>query len=441
MSDQPSNSSPRWAIISLLILVELAALTYLSRISQPSTTILFASYAPAFAAYVALLAIARRGDTPLWLWFATALLLRIPWIIAGASLSDDVWRYIHDGRAQLAGISPFLYPPSAPEAAAYAGPEVALINNPDLTTIYPPFAQLAFRIAASLGATLLSWKLVLLVFDLGIGAALIPLLRRKKLPLALVAAYLLHPLPIIEFAGNGHVDAIAICTLMIALAFAEGRVVMSGAAFAASVASKYLALPLVPFFIRNLATGRRLVFLGAAAAAGILFYLPFTDPLPLGSLGTFARTFEFNGPVAGVLSTWITPEGARWFMGGSLLLLLGWLWWRKVEVADVAFLWIAGVLLLSPIVHPWYVTWLVPFLAWRRDMWVLVWTGTVIAAYAVLPDWWSSGIWDLPGWALLLEYLPVYILLAAAAISYLRRRPDRGHSVRVGSGRDSSVRA
>jgi len=74
-------------------------------------------------------------------------------------------------------------------------------------------------------------------------------------------------------------------------------------------------------------------------------------------------------------------------------------------------------------------------------MWVLVWTGTVIAAYAVLPDWWSSGIWDLPGWALLLEYLPVYILLAAAAISYLRRRPDRGHKVRVGSGRDSSVGA
>jgi len=111
-------------------------------------------------------------------------------------------------------------------------------------------------------------------------------------------------------------------------------------------------------------------------------------------------------------------------MGGSLLLLLGWLWWRKVEVLDVAFLWIAAVLLLSPIVHPWYLTWLVPFLAWRRDMWVLVWTGTVIAAYAVLPDWWLSGIWDLPKWALLSEYLPVYILLAAAAISHLRRRPN-----------------
>ena len=419
MSDQPSNSLPQWAVISLLTLVEFAALTYLSRISRPSTPILFASFASAFAAYVALLTIARRGNTPLWLWFATALLLRIPWIITGVSLSDDVWRYIHDGRAQLAGINPFLYPPSAPEAAAYAGPEVALINNPDLTTIYPPFAQLAFRIAAALGASLLSWKLVLLVFDLGIGAALLPLLRRRKLPLALVAAYLLHPLPIIEFAGNGHVDAIAICTLMIALAFAEGRVVMSGAAFAASVASKYLALPLVPFFVRDLAAGRRRAFLAAAATGGVLIYLPFTDPLSLGSLGAFARTFEFNGPVAGVLTTWITHEGARWFMGGSLLLLLGVLWWRKVEVLDVAFLWIAAVLLLSPIVHPWYLTWLVPFLAWRRDTWVLVWTGTVIAAYAVLPNWWSSGIWDLPNWALLLEYLPVYMLLAAAVASRL----------------------
>lgn len=416
MSHQPSNFPTDKFLIVLLVVVEFGGLTYLSTFSQPSIGVLFGSYAPAFAAYAALLYLTRRADTPVWYWFAAALLLRIPWIITGVSLSDDVWRYIHDGRAQLAGISPFLYPPSAPEAAAYAGPELGLINNADLPTIYPPFAQLAFRLGASLGATVLSWKLVLLTFDLGIGAALIPLLRRRKLPLALVAAYLLHPLPIVEFAGNGHVDAIAICTLMMALAFAEGRGVVSGVAFAASVASKYLALPLAPFLVRNLPPGRRLGFLVAALTAGILLYLPFLDPLPVGSLGVFARTFEFNSPVAGVLTAWITREGARWFIGGCLAVLLGWLWWRRIPLLRAAFIWIAAVLLVSPIVHPWYVTWLIPFLAWRRDLWLLVWTGTVIAAYAVLPEWWSSGTWHLPTWALILEYAPVYLLLIPAAI-------------------------
>jgi hypothetical protein len=422
MSHQSSDSPTDKYLVAVFVVIEFGALTYLSTFGRPSTSVLFASYAPAFAAYVVLLTLARRGTTPLWVWLVAALALRIPWILTGVSLSDDIWRYIHDGRAQLAGLSPFLYPPSAPEAAAYAGPELGLINNPDLPTIYPPFTQLMFRLGASLGATVLSWKLVLLLFDLGTGAALIPLLRRRKLPLALVAAYLLHPLPIVEFAGNGHVDAIAICTLMLALAFVDGRGTVSGVAFAASVASKYVALPLAPFFIRNLPSGRRLGFLLAALVAGVLFYLPFLDPLPLGSLGVFAGTFEFNGPVASVLTAGITREGARWVIGGGLVVLLGWLWWRKTPPLQAAFVWIAAVLLVSPIVHPWYVTWLIPFLAWHRDTWLLVWTGTVIAAYAVLPEWWSVGIWHLPAWALILEYAPVYLLLIATALPRLSTR-------------------
>ncbi len=431
-SSNPSLESPgrqyrHWTLLAAFIAIEFAALTFLSRVEQPQTTTLFATYGPAFAAYVALLAVARKTKTPLWWWFAAALLIRIPWLITGVSLSDDVWRYLHDGRAQLAGVNPFLFPPSAPEAAAYAGPEHPLINNPDLATIYPPFAQLTFRLAATFGGTLLSWKLVLLIFDLGIGATLIPLLRRQRLPLALVAAYLLHPLPVIEFAGNGHADAIAIFTLMIALVFLQTRAALSGVGFMASVASKYLVLPLAPFFLRHLNTREKWTFTVAAVVAVVVFYSPFTNPLPIGSLGVFARTFEFNGPVADGLGRLVTRDGARWFIGAGLLALLAWMWVRRVGIMDAAFAWIAAVLLLSPIVHPWYVTWLVPFLAFRRDQWVLVWTGTVIAAYAVLPAWWASGIWDLPNWALVLEYAPVYILIAVWALSS-HRRSARTHS-------------
>jgi hypothetical protein len=140
-------------------------------------------------------------------------------------------------------------------------------------------------------------------------------------------------------------------------------------------------------------------------------------------------TFEFNGPVATMIGSWLTRQGARWILAGSLLVVLGWLWAHKATATEAAFGWIAAVLLLSPIVHPWYLAWLIPFLALRRDLWVLVWSGTVIAAYAVLPEWWSASVWDLPTWALLLEYLPVYGLLIATAVPGVLRQAasvDRG---------------
>jgi hypothetical protein len=408
-------------VISILVIVEFAALTWLSRFSQPPTVVLLVAYGAAFGCYLGLLAYARETRLPLWAMFAAAILMRLPWIFTGVSLSDDIWRYLHDGRAQLAGINPFLYAPADSAATAYAGPEHALINNPELPTIYPPFAQLMFHLSGLMGSTVLSWKILIVLFDLGIAGGIVPLLRRRGLPSGLVAAYLFHPLPIIEFAGNGHVDAIAICTMILALALAGRHTVLAGVAFAASVAAKYLALPLGPFLLRNLNRSGRMKLVLAGAAALVLWYSRFTDPLPIGSLGVFARTFTFNGPIAAGLSALITPGGARWFTGVSLLTLLTGLWLRKRDPADVALVFIAAVLLCSPIVHPWYLTWIVPFLALRRETWIVTWTGTVVFAYAVLPQWWAAQIWHLPTWALVLEYLPVYALAVAAMIAAIRR--------------------
>jgi hypothetical protein len=406
--------------IAALVTVEFSAMMLLSRLLRPSFPFLLISFGLAFAAYVALVRVARAAGIPIWVWFAVALILRTPLLGAGVSLSDDVWRYLHDGRAQVAGVNPFRYPPAAAEAAAYAGDEYSLINHPELPTIYPPFAQLMFRLAATLGATLLSWKLVLLAFDMGIGVALLPILRRRGLPASMATAYLLHPLPILEFAGNAHVDAVAILPLIVALAVVPSRSWLAGIGMAASVAGKYLTLPLVPFLARGQRAGSGIRYALGFATAMVILYLPFRDPWPVGSLGEFARTFEFNSPVYQTLASLAGPTPARWMIGTMLLGVIAWLWHRKFEPLDAAFIWTAAVLLLSPILHPWYVTWLVPFLAWRSDLWVLAWSGTVVLAYQVLPVWWSTGDWRLSIWARVFEYAPVYGLMLWAVLS--RRR-------------------
>lgn len=402
----------RSAALASLVVAQAAALWFLAWRRDFTIATLLGIYAIAFAAYLAIVPLARRSRAPLWIWFIVAIAVRLPWLPTAPRLSDDVWRYLHDGRAQAAGVNPYRYPPSAPEAAAYAGPERPLINHPELRTVYPPAAQFTFRLAAMLGGTPLAWKIVLLLFDLGIGAAVALVLYRRGNALGGVAAYLLHPLPVIEFAGNGHVDAVAIALALLSLALLYHRPAVAGASVAASIAAKYLMLPLVPWLLRPLdRKGRIRCVAGIAIALGVL-YVPFADYLSWGSFDTFVRSFEFNGSVYPILAQVWSPATTRWLLAGALTLVLAVMWWRRVEAESAMLGWVGALLLASPIVHPWYVTWLVPFLAWRREPWLLAWSGTIVLSYLVLPGWWAEGVWRLPGWVPFVEYAPVYAMLA-----------------------------
>lgn len=418
----------RQRLVALVVVVgvELVALTYLAIDVNFTVSALLVAYAIAFAAYLAALLIIRRTPPPLWLGVGLALLLRLPWIPTTPRLSDDVWRYLHDGRAQLAGVSPYRFPPAAPEAAEFGGPERRLINHPELLTVYPPAAQLTFLVAAVLGANLMAWKVVVLVFELVLAAGIVNVLRTRGVQPGAVAAYLLHPLPVIEFAGNAHMDAVAIAALILTLAFAlEGRRVAAGAALAFTIASKYLAAPLLAFGARALREARAR-FVIACAGTAILLYLPYRNASPLGSLGTFARTFEFNGSIYEIATAVMPPLVARGMLAAALVMILVVLWRTGAGVERAAFVWVAAALLASPIVHPWYVTWLIPFLAWRRAPWALVWSGTVVLAYTVLPRWHEEGIWELPRWVPWVEYVPVFALIAWAARGERRSQPDDG---------------
>jgi hypothetical protein len=67
--------------------------------------------------------------------------------------------------------------------------------------------------------------------------------------------------------------------------------------------------------------------------------------------------------------------------------------------------------------HPWYVVWIVPFLCVHPSPAWLWFSGAVTlsyVAYVVEPM-------PLPWWAWLLEYGPLYALLAAGAVARLVR--------------------
>jgi hypothetical protein len=79
----------------------------------------------------------------------------------------------------------------------------------------------------------------------------------------------------------------------------------------------------------------------------------------------------------------------------------------------------ATSLLCAPVVFPWYLLWLLPFLTSASTLLITVWTVSVIPVYVMwhfraLGHSWGA----LPGWVMLLEYGCVTI---AGAVMKLRR--------------------
>jgi hypothetical protein len=87
-----------------------------------------------------------------------------------------------------------------------------------------------------------------------------------------------------------------------------------------------------------------------------------------------------------------------------------------------AYILVASLMILMPAsLHPWYVILIVPFLAiYPHPAW-LIFTSTVTLSYLKYTS--PQGI--MPTWILLIEYLPLFALLAAGWILKYRFKGSR----------------
>ncbi len=346
------------------------------------------------------------------------------------TLSDDIYRYQWDGRVQAHGFDPYAYAPSGPRLAALRDEHSSRINFPHLRTVYPPLTQLAFRLGASLGDTLTTQKLVFVGAELLIIGALLSILQRRRRSLLWVVAYAWHPLPILEIAGSGHNDALGVAMLWLGVAAWELRRYGAAAVgWALAFLSKYATVILVPWWwLRSLDSGPGLgrgplardvaprVPRRGLVALLLLSLLPLASrPTAISalfeSLGDIATRFESNASLYLGL-VWFTRSV---FVARLLAVGLGvgfLVWWARREADPIRYCLgiFAASSLLSPVLHPWYLVWLIPcFCFWRVPALVAL-TGTVVLAYTVWPGYLSEGRWELPVWAHVLEYTPVVLL-------------------------------
>ncbi len=380
-------------------------------------------FAAAFACYLLALWAIRRAEQQassssrlgvLWI-IGVAIAARALLLPTTPALSDDIYRYRWDGRVQQAGIDPYAYPPSDPRLAFLRDAAYTKINFPQLRTIYPPLTELAFRAGQAAGGTLMAHKRIMVLAEAITVVCLLLVLRMRQHSLLWIAAYAWHPLAILEVAGSGHNDALGIAMLWLGVAAWEARRWAGAAvAFSAACWAKFASVLLVPWWWRR--GDRRWLAAFAALAAAPFLAHPATVHALVESLSAMAGRVESNSSLFALASFALGPTGARLaaIAGGA-----AWLWWWSARARDVIQYLLgalAGVALLSPALHPWYLVWLVPCFCVQRPRALVLLTGTVVFAYAVWPGRLASGAWHLPAWARALEYAPVMALGALECV-------------------------
>ena len=377
----------------------------------------------------------RDDSHAVWMILACGLLFRLTLVPHHVVGSDDIYRYLWDGKVLAAGVNPYAYLPTDRHLSFLASADLpALVNHPGLRTIYPPLAQAFFWFSAILwGESAAGFKLLLVLADALTMVILAAFLRGQEGRAWKVMLYAWSPLPVLYFGLDGHIDAIGIPFLILALLFlCTGRKMRGALALGFGMLAKLAPVIVVPFLLRGNGGGRTAGHPSGSAPAGgsHWFFRALLAGLPLAILGggyllfleptwgiadslmTFGSRWEFNGGIFYLLHGMIGVNETTHLVCG--IAIMGWIAFltlRDLPLVEKVFWGFTGFLLLSPVVHPWYLTWLAALLALRWSPAVCAFLGLSCVANLVVYQYRAFGLWTDQPLLLLIEYVPVGILL------------------------------
>lgn len=363
-------------------------------------------YVPLFLLYIGVTKWVRSDQVLPFL--AISILLRLILVFAFPNLSDDIYRFVWDGRLWLNGWNPFDHLPSyyIENELQIPGITSALydeLNSPNYFTIYPPVAQAVFALACwlfpnSLLGSAIIMKLFLFACEVGSIILLVKLLRHFQLPQKNALIYALNPLIIIEITGNLHFEGAMIFFLLLAFWWiTQKRFTWSALAFALSIAAKLLPLIFLPFLIRRLGWAKSIRYFSVIGLALVLLFFPLFSGLFLENFGTsldlYFRKFEFNASFY-YLARWVGYQikgyniiqtigpilALATFLGVLLMAYfekdVRWVKWPLRMLFAICL-----YLFFTTTVHPWYTALPIVLCTFTRFRFPILWSGLIFLTY------------------------------------------------------------
>lgn len=392
-------------------------------IERHETLSLLFLYSILFAGYT--LVITGSLPTQLQFWIACAIGLRLVLLFSVPNLSEDVYRFIWDGRLLISGYHPFANVPSyyIENGVTVPGIDVTLyskLNSKNYFTVYPSVAQFLFAFAAEISSSIYGAILVLkiIVFTAEVGSIFLlkKLLNHFNINPSNILIYALNPLVILELAGNVHLEALMIFFILLTLYFlALDRINFAALCLAISICVKIVPVIFLGAIFPLLGIKKTILFYLLIACFCLILFLPLLDMQVLygfqNSLGYYFSRFEFNASIYYVarglgylLFGFNIIEIAGGVLGALavlLMLMISFEWPERYKRFYKHFftpsphsqqavwkflltiMWVLLIyFLFTTTLHPWYISTLLALSIFTPYKFVVIWTFTIFLTYS-----------------------------------------------------------
>jgi hypothetical protein len=303
---------------------------------------------------------------------------QVPGMVHAPITSTDAYRYVWDGRVQLAGHSPYRYVPLDDALAGLRDPVLfpglspqqrsgvtgipkdlaqlpvddvrTRINRPGVPTIYPPVAEAYFAVVA----LVTPWSAGTL--GLQIAAALIAIALTWLLAVQdprRAALWGWSPIVALEAGSAAHVDVLAAFLIAAAVITTARRPRVAAILLGAAASVKLLPLLLLPAF-----RGRRPIVALSTFVATYVPHVLAVGTLVLGFLPGYLNQegFDDGSSRSAILALLLPPE-ARQLAAAVLAIALAALAFHRARRDPIALTccWLYGAaLLIATPTYPWY---------------------------------------------------------------------------------------
>lgn len=383
-------------------------------------------------AVFALPKLSRRGA--FFLILGAAILVRI--VFWAAPVSNDVNRYLWEGRLVWMGENPYAEIADSERWSHLRDEYWEGMNHRERLTAYPPGMELVMAGASRVWYELQVFKLVALLGDFWTLGVLALLLERRKRPLRWLGFYAFNPVVLASFAAEAHLDSLMVGAFLTTIFMVERK--SWGWAwfwFGVAVQMKLMVLVLGPFILllggwrKSLSIWPFLVVLVLPS----FFFVSDLEGLMKGLLG-FGGSGSFNGGLFELLRWLGLAEGGVRL--GTILFFLAivcfysWRTWRgsEFDLISLSLVVMGSLVVCSPVVHFWYLSWLIPLVVLRPQLSWVVLCGSVGVYFLAWENHNSGWGWGYSPQLVIASWVPFFGLLIWENRFYLTRLRAKKHS-------------